>query len=63
MEVGLLEVQVELGTLSLRGGEEGEETLGLEALGEGILDLDLGVKGVGGVPGLGEGKACAGVEH
>lgn len=57
VEVVLLEVEVELGTLGLRGGEESEETLGLEALGEGILDLDLGLKGVGGVPGLSEGKA------
>ena len=63
VEVVLLEVQVELGALGLRGREEGEESLGLEALGEGILDLDLGVESVGGVPGLGKGEACARVEH
>lgn len=57
VEVVLLEVEVELGTLGLGGGEEGEETLSLEALGEGVLDLDLGLESVGGVPGLGEGEA------
>jgi hypothetical protein len=57
VETGLLEVQVELGTLTSRGGEVVEETLELEALGEGVVDLNLGVEGVGGVPGLGEGQA------
>ena len=59
VEAGLLEVQVELGTLTSSGGEVVEETLELEALGEGVADLNLGVEGVGGVPGLGEGQACA----
>jgi hypothetical protein len=57
VEVGLLEVQVELGTLGGGGGEEVEETLELEALGEGVSDLELGVEGVGRVPGLCEGEA------
>lgn len=59
VEAGLLEEQVELGTLGGGGGEEVEETLELQALGEGVVDLELGVENVGGVPGLGEGKACS----
>lgn len=58
VETGLLEVEVELGTLASGGGQEVEETLKLEALGEGVVDLELGVEGVGGVPGLGQGEAC-----
>jgi hypothetical protein len=57
VEAGLLEVQVELGTLGGGGGEEVEETLKLEALGEGVVDLELSVEGVGGVPSLGQGEA------
>lgn len=60
VEAGLLEEKVELGTLGGGGGEEVEETLELEALGEGVVDLNLGVEGVGGVPGLGQGQACKG---
>ncbi|KAI6749186.1 hypothetical protein HG531_008133 [Fusarium graminearum] len=63
VETGLLEVEVELGTLSGGGREEVEETLKLETLGEGVGDLDLGVESVGGVPGLGKGQACTGVKH
>lgn len=57
VEAGLLEEQVELGALGGGGGQEVEETLELEALGERVADLDLGVQGVGGVPGLGQGQA------
>lgn len=63
VEVGLLEVQVELGALGLGGGQEGAEQLSLQALGDGVVDLDLGVESVDGVPGLGNGHACATVEH
>ena len=63
VEAGLLEVKVELSTLGSSSREEVEETLELEALGEGVGDLDLGVEGVGSVPGLGEGQACVRVEH
>lgn len=63
VETGLLEVKVKLGTLGGGGGEEVEETLELEALGEGVSDLNLGVEGVGGVPSLGEGEAWARVKH
>lgn len=62
MEVGLLEVQVQLGALRLGGRQEGAEQLGLKALGDGVVDLDLGVKGINGVPSLGDGDACATVE-
>jgi hypothetical protein len=58
VEAGLLEEQVELGALSSGGGEEVEETLELKALGDSVVDLELGVESVGGVPGLGEGQAC-----
>lgn len=58
VEVGLLELQVGLDTLGLGGGEEGEDTLGLETLGEGVGKLNLGLESVGGVPGLGDGHAC-----
>lgn len=57
VELGLLEVQVELGALLLRLRQEGEGTLELQALGEVVGGLDLGVKGVQGVPRLGEGDA------
>lgn len=57
VEVGLLEVEVELGALVTGGREEVEETLELETTGEVVGELKLGVQSVGGVPGLGEGKA------
>lgn len=63
VEVGLLEVQVELCALGLGGGQEGAEELSLEALGDGVVDLDLGVKSVDGVPGLGNSHACTTIEH
>lgn len=58
VEAGLLEEQVELGALGGGGGQEVEEALELEALGQGVADLDLGVEGVGRVPGLGQGQTC-----
>lgn len=58
VETGLLEEEVELGTLASGGGQEVEEALELEALGEGVVHLELGVESVGGVPGLGQGEAC-----
>lgn len=68
VEVALLEGEVELGALLgggllAGGGQEGEDTLSLQALGEAVGKLDLGVKGGSGVPCLGEGQACAMVEH
>lgn len=63
VEAGLLEVEVELGALAGGGREEVEETLKLEALGEGVVDLELGVEDVGGVPSLGEGQACARIQR
>jgi hypothetical protein len=57
VEVGLLEVEVELGAASSGGGEEAEETLELEATGKVVGKLKLGVESVGGVPGLGKSKA------
>jgi hypothetical protein len=50
VEVGLLEVQVQLGALGLGGRQEGAEQLGLEALGDGVVDLDLGVESIDSVP-------------
>lgn len=57
VELGLLEVQVELCALLLRLGQEGEGALDLEALGDVVGGLNLGLKGVQGVPGLGDGDA------
>lgn len=54
----LLEVQVELGALGLVARQEAEDTLSLEALGDAVSQLNLGLQGVGSVPGLGDGKAC-----
>lgn len=50
VDVGLLEVQVQLGGGGAGGGQEAEETLELEALGEGVVKLKLGLESVGGVP-------------
>ena len=50
LEVGLLEVQVELGSFGLRTREELREKLGFQALGELIVQLDLSIKGIGGSP-------------
>lgn len=59
----LLEGQVDLSTLGRSGGQEGEDTLSLEALRNGIGELNLGVKSVGSVPGLSQSKACTAVMH
>ena len=63
VEVALLEVQVELGALGLGGGQEREDTLGLQALGQAVSQLQLGLEGIGGVPRLRDGEACSFVEH
>lgn len=60
-EEGLLEVQVDLGALALGGREERCEDFSLEAVGEGVVKLDLGVESVGSGPGLGKGQTCEGV--
>jgi hypothetical protein len=57
VKVGLLEVEVELGTLGLRGGQVLGEDLSLEALGDVVVELKLGVESIGSGPGLGEGEA------
>lgn len=56
MQVGLLEVEVELGTLGLLGGEVLGEDLSLETLGDVVVELELGVEGISGGPSLGEGE-------
>lgn len=58
VQVGLLEVEVELGTLGLLGGLVLGQDLSLEALGNVVVQLKLGVQSVGGGPSLGEGEAC-----
>jgi hypothetical protein len=63
VQVGLLEVQVELGTLGLLSGLVLGQDLSLEALGDVVVQLELGVEGVGGGPSLGEGEAWAGTKH
>lgn len=57
MEVRLLEVEVELGALGAAGGEVLGQDFGLETLGDVVVELDLGVEGIGGGPRLGEGEA------
>ena len=57
VEERLAEVEVQLGALALGVGEEGGDNLGLEAVGEGVVKLDLGVQGVGSGPRLCQGKA------
>lgn len=57
VELGLLEVDIDLGALLLALREQGEGTLKLEALGEVVGGLDLGLEGVQGVPRLGDGEA------
>jgi hypothetical protein len=57
VELGLLEIQVELGALLLRLGQEGEYALELQALGKVVGGLNLGVEDIQGVPRLGKGDA------
>ena len=59
VEVGLLEVEVDL--LALVAGSRAEvgENLGLQAAGEGVVELDLGSKNIGSVPRLGDADAYA----
>lgn len=59
MEVGLLEVEVDLLALVAGSGAEVGEDLSLQAAGEGVVELDLGSEDVGGVPRLGDADACA----
>ena len=60
VQVGLLEVEVELGTLGLLSGLVLSEDLSLEALGNVVVELELGVESVGSGPRLGEGEAWSG---
>ena len=57
VQVGLLEVKVELSTLGLLSGLVLGQDLSLEALGDVVVELELGVESVGGGPSLGEGEA------
>lgn len=63
VQVGLLEVEVELGTLGLLGGKVLSEDLSLQTLGNVVVELELGVEGVGGGPSLGEGETWVGTEY
>lgn len=57
VEFGLLEVHVDLGARLLALRQEGEGTLELEALGDVVGGLDLGLERVQGVPRLCDGEA------
>lgn len=57
VQVWLLEVEIQLGTLGLGVRDILCENLGLEALGDVVVELELGVKGVSGGPHLGESEA------
>lgn len=50
VEVGLLEVEVELCALGGGGREEVTQDLGLESLCNSVVELNLGIKSVDGVP-------------
>ena len=50
VEVGLLEVEVELGTVGLGCWEERTQDLSLETFRDGVVELDLCVKSVDSVP-------------
>ena len=63
LEVGLLEIKIELSTFGLRAWEELREELRLQTLGELVIQLNLSVQNVGGRPYLREGQACASIEH
>ena len=63
VETGVLEVGIELSTLGSGGREEVEETLELQALGNGIGSFDLGIEDVGGVPRLGKGETWTVIKH
>jgi len=63
VERGLLEVEVEFGTGGLGVGLEGGQSLGLEALGDVVVELELGVEHVEGGPAEGTGDACARICH
>lgn len=63
VQVGLLEVEVELSTLGLLGREVLGQDLSLETLGDVVVELELGVEGVGSGPSLGEGKAWVGTDN
>ena len=58
VDVGLLEVQVDLLALVAGVGGKVGEDLGLQAAGEGVVELDLGGQEVGSVPRLGDADAC-----
>lgn len=58
VQVRLFEVQVELSTLGLGLGEERTKNLSLQTLGNGVVELNLGVESIDGVPGLGDSNSC-----
>lgn len=57
VEVGLPEEEVHLSALGLRRRQEVRQHLGLEALGDAVVELELGVERVVRRPGLGQGQA------
>lgn len=57
VQVRLLEVQVQLSTLGLGAWQVLREDLGLETLGNVVVQLKLGVESISGGPSLGESKA------
>ena len=58
VDVGLLEVDVGLGTVRLVGRAVVSEEFELEALSDLVVKLKLGVERVGSGPGLGQNNAC-----
>ena len=59
VNVGLLEVDIGLSTVGLVGRAVVSEELKLEALGDLVVELELGVERVGSGPGLGQNNTCS----
>ena len=62
VEIGLLEVEVELCALRLGSRKEGAQDLGLQTLCNGVIQFDLGVKSIDGIPALSDGSAWSVIE-
>jgi hypothetical protein len=57
MDGWLLVEEVDLAAIGLLGGQVVGENLGLQTLGDGVVELELDIEAVGGGPGLGQGEA------
>lgn len=64
VEIGLLIEEIELSAKGLLAGREVSERFGLEAWSKSlVVQLELGREDVDSIPALGQGQACASIEH